>query len=188
MHIRRNLVKMPSTFAKHRGPMKFLSTLFISLFSVLPMALTAEGLSKPSGQVILSISGELTHTNAEGVAEFDLAMLSEMPATSFETSTIWTEGVQQFTGVPLHTLLEAVGVAGTQLSASAINDYSVDIPVSDAQLGGPIVAYLRNGEEMSVRDKGPLWIVYPYDDNDDYQTETIYTRSIWQLDRIRVVK
>jgi hypothetical protein len=32
-----------------------------------------------------------------------------------------------------------------------------------------------------VRDKGPLWVVYPYDSKPDYQSELIYVRSIWQL-------
>ena len=50
--------------------------------------------------------------------------------------------------------------------------------------GGPIIAYERNGKEMSVRSKGPLWIVYPYDSNPSYKTEAIYSRSIWQLEGI----
>ncbi|MGB1266126.1 MAG: oxidoreductase, partial [Nereida ignava] len=49
---------------------------------------------------------------------------------------------------------------------------------------GPIIAYKQNGSEMSRRRKGPLWIVYPYDDKKSYQTETVYSRSIWQLDRL----
>jgi hypothetical protein len=28
---------------------------------------------------------------------------------------------------------------------------------------GAIVAYLNNGKRMTVLEKGPLWIVYPYD-------------------------
>ncbi|MDP5360810.1 MAG: oxidoreductase, partial [Paracoccaceae bacterium] len=36
--------------------------------------------------------------------------------------------------------------------------------------------------------KGPLWVVYPYDMSADYRSEVIYYRSIWQLDRIEVVK
>jgi hypothetical protein len=32
-----------------------------------------------------------------------------------------------------------------------------------------------------VRDKGPLWLVYPYDSVSAYQTEVIYARSIWQV-------
>ena len=58
--------------------------------------------------------------------------------------------------------------------------------MSDAVEGGPIIAYYTNGEEMSRRDKGPLWVVYPYDSDIAYQTELVYSRSIWQLDRISV--
>ena len=74
------------------------------------------------------------------------------------------------------------------LKATAINDYAVEIPVEDAVEGGPIIAFMRNGAPMSVRDKGPLWIVYPYDSDPAYQTEVIYSRSIWQLDRIEVME
>jgi hypothetical protein len=49
-----------------------------------------------------------------------------------------------------------------------------------------MIAYLRNGNPMPLRDKGPLWIVYPFDSSSDFQSETIYSRSIWQLNRIAV--
>ena len=89
-------------------------------------------------------------------------------------------------GVELATLLAALGAEGTVLLAIAHNDYAVDIPVSDAVAGGPVVAYLRNGAAMSMRDKGPLWVIYPFDSKPEYQSELIYSRSIWQLDRIEV--
>ena len=60
--------------------------------------------------------------------------------------------------------------------------------VEDAVEGGPIIAYRLNGDRMSVRDKGPLWVVYPYDSDQVYQTEVIYSRSIWQLYRIDVIE
>jgi hypothetical protein len=49
-----------------------------------------------------------------------------------------------------------------------------------------LIAYAMDGKEMSVRYKGPLWIVYPYDSNANYRTEITYARSVWQLDRIDV--
>jgi len=52
---------------------------------------------------------------------------------------------------------------------------------------GTIVAYQLNGAPMSRRNKGPLWIVYPFDQNVDYQNETTYSRSIWQLAHIVVI-
>lgn len=132
----------------------------------------------------------LTVTPAAGQAEviaLTREQLEVMPATTFRTTTTWTDGVRTFTGVALKDLLHALSLEGDVLRATALNDYSVDIPTSDAVQGGPIVAYLIDHQPFSVRDKGPLWIVYPYDSSADYQTEVIYSRSIWQLDRIEMI-
>lgn len=141
-------------------------------------------LPAPEGDVILTVSGKLSRTNDDGAARLDMAMLEAMPATEIQTQTIWTKGVQSFTGVELRRLIDELGIDAETLGASAINDYRVDIPVVDAIEGGPIVAYKMNGDYMSRRGKGPLWIVYPYDANIEYRKETIYNRSIWQLDRL----
>ena len=147
---------------------------------------SAQELGTPEGDVILTVSGAISVTNSGDTAVFDLAMLEALGVTTFTTSTPWTEGEEEFTGVSLMALLAALDLEDGTLAATAINDYAVEIPVSDAVEGGPIIAYARNGEAMSVRDKGPLWVVYPYDANADYQSELIYSRSIWQLDRIVV--
>ena len=138
----------------------------------------------------LSFAGDtvLTFTHVEEVTEFDMDALVALGAEEFTTNTIWTEGKQTFTGVPLSAFLSNVGVAEGKLKATAINDYAVEVPLEDAVEGGPIIAYLRNGETMSVRDKGPLWLVYPYDADPKYQTEVIYSRSIWQLDRLELIE
>ncbi|MGI9354843.1 MAG: molybdopterin-dependent oxidoreductase [Rhizobiaceae bacterium] len=147
----------------------------------------AHALDAPKGDVILTVSGEITGANASDSAQFDLELLQNLGSKTFKTSTIWTSGVQTFTGVQLVDLLHSMGVTKGTMRASAINDYSVDIPVSDAVDGGPIIAYEINGSPMSIRDKGPLWIVYPYDGFVEYKAEQIYSRSIWQLDRIEIL-
>ena len=91
-----------------------------------------------------------------------------------------------FTGVTLAAVAEAVGAEGDVFEATAINDYAVVIPRADWVEGGPIIAYLANGEPMSVRDKGPLWVVYPFDGTPSYRSEVSYSRSIWQLNRLVV--
>lgn len=149
-------------------------------------AASAADMEKPKGEIVLTISGAITNTNAEGKAEFDLDMLKALPTTKFTTTTTWTEGANSFTGVSLQALLAAVGASGTTMKSIALNDYAVDIPVSDAVADGPIVAYLMNDQPMPVRDKGPLWIVYPFDSKAEYRTEAIYSKSIWQLSRIEL--
>lgn len=158
----------------------------LTLVAALCAAGTAVALEPPEGDVLLTVTGAIGQMNAADAAEFDLALLEGLGTVVIETTTIWTEGMQTFEGVELVDLLSAVGAEGDNLRAIALNDYAVDIPISDAVEGGPIVAYLRNGEVMSVRDKGPLWVIYPFDSSPDYQTELVYARSIWQLDRIEV--
>ena len=143
--------------------------------ALLPLAATA-------GETVLTV------THAGTSTALDMDALQAMESVEFETTTTWTEGVQSFKGVSLSNFLSEFGIAEGALKATAINDYAVEIPVSDAVDNGPMIAYLRNGAPMSVRDKGPLWIVYPYDVNSEYQSEVIYSRSIWQLDRIEVIE
>lgn len=155
-----------------------------ALLSAAPLA--AQDLPTPTGEIVLTVTGDIGAKNDGESAVFDIEMLRNMGEVSFSTSTPWTDGVQEFTGIPLHVLTEALGVTEGSIQATAINDYAIEIPVSDAVEGGPILAYMQNGKPMSVRDKGPLWLIYPYDLDEDYQAELIYSRSIWQLVRLDV--
>lgn len=158
----------------------------LAAFALATAPLSAAELAAPKGEIILTLLGAITSQNAEDAAVFDADMLAALPVVEFTTGTIWTEGPQTFVGVSMADLLAHVGATGSSIAATAINDYAVEIPVSDIAEGAPIVAYLMNGETMSVRDKGPLWVVYPYDSDDAFQSEVVYSRSIWQLDRIVV--
>ena len=148
--------------------------------------------------VIILTSSLGTAARAEGVIltvtiwgetkTYDWQALESLGLETIKTATIWTEGVQEFQGVPLYLLTDAIGAETGTLLATAINDYTVEIPLSDATEGGPILAMRMNGEIMSLRDKGPLWVIYPYDQNAAYRSEVTYSRSIWQLDRIEVTQ
>lgn len=158
--------------------------LTLTLNTIRALALvTAGAAAAQASDTVLDVTvGDTTRS-------FTMEQLQALPVSSFETTTIWTEGPQSFEGVSLADLLAAVelpeGSDGT-IAAAAINDYTVEIPVSDAVGDGPIVAYALNGAPMSRRTKGPLWVVYPFDSDQKYRTETIYSRSIWQLDRLTV--
>lgn len=150
-----------------------------------PLTALATDFKEPSGDVLLTIT---RGSNDSQTIELDLEGLEALGLTTIETSTIWTEGMQVFEGVELATLAKALGVSSGSISAVALNDYTVEIPVSDAIEGGPILAVKRNSVPMSVRDKGPVWVIYPYDSSAKYRTEVIYSRSIWQLARIEFME
>lgn len=143
-------------------------------------------LPEPTGPVVLTLRGDLTRQNGPSEARLDLAMLEALPRTGFSTSTVWTEGVARYDGVLLTDLLAALGASGLELSATAIDGYRVVIPVAELATDGPILAFLHNGAPIPVRDRGPLWLIYPFDDNAAYRNDTTYARSIWQLTLIEL--
>ena len=144
-------------------------------------------LDAPKGKVVLSITGAVAHHNAEGRADFDMAMLAALPQFSFTTQTPWYKTPRKFTGPLLRDVLAAVGSTGKVLTAVAINDYKVEIPVEDVHQHPVVLARLMDGQPMPLRDKGPLFIIYPYDSSADLRNERYYGRSAWQL-RSLVVK
>jgi hypothetical protein len=138
----------------------------------------------PTGAVLLTI----TDPDAGEKIALDRAGLESLPRRSFETTTIWTEGVKTFEGVPLSAILNRMGISEGKVRLTAVNDYSVEIPVEEVLQNDPLIADLVDGQEMSLRDKGPLWLVYPYDSDTRYQNETFFARSIWQLNRLEAHK
>jgi len=166
---------------------KIITTLTV-LLCVSSGPVSAGPLPKPEGEVLLTASGAISETNVGATAAFDLEMLSELPETTYRTSTIWTDGEKTFTGVAMAELLDELGITTGTIRASAINDYTVEIPVESVTPSAPIVAYELDGAPMSRRQKGPLWIVYPFDSDPEFRTEVIYSRSIWQLDRLEFVQ
>jgi hypothetical protein len=146
----------------------------------------AGSLPVPAGKVILTISGKIGVDNGGGTAMFDREMLEAMGLVSFTTTTPWHSAAVTFEGVPLDKLMAAVGANGDHITALALNDYSTDIPIADFARYHTILALKRDGEYMPVKDKGPLFIVYPYDSMPELKHQMFYSRSAWQLSRIVV--
>ena len=140
----------------------------------------------PTSQVVLTIDGNIQNMNQIPVANFDMEMLKRIPATEVATHTPWTDGLTRFKGVFTAELLRLVAANGTHGEFAALNDYAVKIPFSDFDKYGAIVAYEMNGKPMSRRDKGPLWLIYPMDEQDILKTPRYRDRMVWQLRTITV--
>jgi len=92
-----------------------------------------------------------------------------------------------FEGVLLADLLDLVGAQDAQtLRATALNEYEIAIPASDAAEFGVLLAMSMDGKPLSRRDKGPIWIVYPRDGISRIQDERYDARWVWQLSKIEV--
>jgi len=149
-------------------------------------ASAVESLPRPSGPVILSVAGSIERTTDGASADFDREQLEALGSVVVETRTPWYEGVSRFEGVPAAALMKHVGAAGKEVRAIALNDYEVRIPLADLARHGAILALKRDGEYMKVRDKGPVFVIYPFDSDEALRNETYYARSIWQLRTLRI--
>ena len=164
-----------------------------TLAFVLPLALLAQraaaqaALAAPAGPVLLTVSGRIQQRNAGERAQFDAAMLDALPQHTITTRTPWYAEARAFTGARLRDVLAAAGAEGRGVRAIALNDYRVDIPMDDVKRHDVIVARLLDGKPMPVREKGPLFVMYPFDTQPELRTAVYFSRCIWQLQALEVV-
>ncbi|MDT7836810.1 hypothetical protein [Aquabacterium sp. OR-4] len=148
----------------------------------------AWALPSPTGPVLLTVSGRLRQAGA--AASFDMAMLERLPQAHIHTHTPWYAQARRFSGPLLREVIAAAGgqlLPGGTLRARALNDYAVEIPANDALRYDIVLARLMDDKPMPVRDKGPLFIVYPFDGHRELRNAVYYSRCAWQLKSIEVL-
>ena len=140
----------------------------------------------PTEPVVLTVRGRLGLTHAEAGVTFDIPTLERLGLIRFSTPTAWTDGLVTFEGVLLSRLLEVLAVPRdvTELAMTALNDYHVAIPAADIRTWPVLIALKRDGQYMSVRNKGPLWVVYPRHAFPELAQAKHNPKWIWQLKEI----
>jgi hypothetical protein len=135
---------------------------------------------------LLTVTGNISRPNDGDSRVFDRDDLEALGLYELRTTTAWTNGVVTFEGVRLCDVLDAAGAEGEVIEAHALNDYVVEIPADDCRKYPVLIAMRQNGRVLRVRDRGPLWIVYPRDEFPELVSDIVNTRWVWQLDRLEV--
>ena len=161
-------------------------TLFGIVFLAAAQTAAAEGLKNPVESPILVVAGKIGATNKGQRAVFDRPMLEAIAGEEIKTKTPWYTDEVRFEGVSFAKLMKEVGASGENLVITALDDYSREIPIEDLVQNKAILALKRDGQYLSVSDKGPLFVVYPYDSKAELKNEKYYSRSVWQVRRIEV--
>ena len=170
------------------------------LFLVLWFALGGLACAQTKGETVaLRIYGTAASGNTQAgdaadkgkagaplLAAFDMKFLKGLPQRTFESKTPWYKDAVTFTGPLLRDVLAAAKVKGVMIHAVALDEYQAKIPFSDAQDYDVILAHQINGETLTPKNKGPLFVVYPYDSKPELQSVRFYERSIWQLKALRI--
>lgn len=146
------------------------------------LAHAAESSAQIAGEPILVVGGSIAPGQERSYTrdEFEAMGLS-----SLTTRTPWNQEPVEFSGVRLSTFLRQIGATGRVLRVTALNDYVTTIPVEDVKYD-PILATRRNGKAMAVRDKGPIFIIYPFDEDKALNSELFFSRCAWQVKSIQL--
>ncbi|TCN84176.1 hypothetical protein EDB65_11073 [Vibrio crassostreae] len=108
--------------------------------------------------------------------------LLQLPQQEIITSLPWVDGELVYSGVTLQTVLETMDLPiASQVTFVALNDYKIAVPKEDFYDYQPIIAIKQDGEFMSVRDKGPYWLIYPLSTRPDIDNTDFHAKMIWQI-------
>ena len=159
--------------------------LFPSVFLCLIfMSIATHASEIPNNKTILTVSRAI---NAERQVKFDIIMLQTLPQYSITTHNPWAKGLHTYQGFSAIDLLKRLGSQSTLIQVTALNDYMTEIPVSDFAENGAIFATHQDGKPMSVRNLGPIMVIYPFDERKELKSELFYGRSIWQILHIKAI-
>ena len=151
--------------------------------SIMPLGLLAQTKPPaPEDKILKVFLKTADRSNPQRlVAEWDLASLKKLPKKTFTTHTPWFKEPVTFTGPLVRDVLANAQLKGKMLDAVALDDYKSKIPFSDVMNFDAILAHSINGAQLTAKNKGPLFIVYPYDSKKELQAVVYYQRSVWQL-------
>ena len=162
---------------------QFLAATIGCLFFLTGHVNAVENPPVPDGEPALILSGNLSNPNVGDEIHLDLEWIKSLPTFSFVTDTPWSEGKQEFLGVRLSVLFDALDIKAKSFSALALDNYKADVDV-DWTKYPVIIAYQHNGTDISIRRLGPLRIIYPFDDYPELLNDFNIASAVWQLTHI----
>ena len=159
--------------------------IFLLLFTLLFTTQASAELPPAKGNVLLTVTGKIRHTNKLGCAQFDLSLLESLEQQEITTHNPWFAGSNVYSGPLGRALIEAVGAdSNATMRVVSLNGFIAEIPVSDFIDYDVILALKKNGKLQRIRDRGPLFTIYPFDKHPYLNTEMHYNRSVWQVKTI----
>ena len=159
-----------------------LAPLAVVMAAMLPLVVAGAPDARAEAPV-LQITGAVAE---EGPISLTRADLEALPQHVIETHTVVTDGLRRFEGPLMRDLLAHLGAEGDEVVARALNDYEITIPVEDFENYDVVAALTMDGERLSPRDRGPIWIVYPRDDHAELQDIRYDYRWVWQLASLEI--
>ncbi|MEN3794170.1 hypothetical protein ABDX79_15860 [Fulvimarina sp. MAC3] len=115
------------------------------------------------------------------VSERTQQELAALPQKSILTKTPWHGEPTRFTGPTIDDLLGDDVDPSDDLYLTAVNDYLATGTVSFFRDSGAVFAIKENDAFLSIDNKGPVFIVFPFSEHPEMNNQMHYSRCVWQL-------
>jgi hypothetical protein len=149
--------------------------------------LPGDAIPLPAGDAVLTVTGKIGAANSGEAIEMDMAAIEAAGLVEYAVNDPFFERGVVYRGPLMSELLDLWQVSpdATTLRLTALNDYNIEIPIALLREFPILFAVQADGEYMSIAERGPAMIVFPYD---DYQFEQPATDAywIWQIKSIEV--
>ncbi len=126
-------------------------------------------------------------SGSHGQIAFSRDDLKALPQLTIRTGTDFTDGVSTFIGPRAIDVIDRIGRTGSvRVRMTAANAFSVDVDIAELVKYGAILALEMDGKTLTLRGKGPIWMMYPIDTFPELQDPAFNNRLIWQLQSIEL--
>ena len=132
----------------------------------------AEALSAPTGDVILTVSGDLAAPNVDDTCQFD-ADLFDQYATEQTLDDPWMGDGLAYRGLTLATIVELCGGSADAetISLVASDGFAGEIATADLMEWPIMLAYQVDGIDLMEETGGPVKLVYPAEARETYSDD-----------------
>ncbi|RBP75570.1 molybdopterin-dependent oxidoreductase [Marinobacter nauticus] len=128
-------------------------------------------------------------TDGKETLVLDRALLESFPQSVIETTSPYYDGTAEFSGPTLARVIEHFGSTGASaVTLVALNGYKVSGSMKELMSLDAIVSTRQNGEPMSIRQRGPYWIMLPLSERPELDSEDFHRYMVWQLNRIELTQ
>lgn len=141
---------------------------------------------KPSDDIILTVSGDISIINDNNQLTFDIKTLEMLGLIRYKVDDPWLQKEVTYSGVLLSDLLKFAGASDsvTVVYATALDGYAVAIPIKEIEDWPVLLATQSDGTYMTVENSGPTRIIFPYGVHDDISVARNY--SVWNLKSLEI--
>lgn len=142
----------------------------------------------PAGDAVLTMDGKISQTNSGKTLQFDMATLESIGVVEYKVDDPFAKKTVLYAGVLLSQLLKVAGAEpdATTLTLRALDDYSTDMSIADANKWPVLLATRADGQYMPVDQSGPLISVFPFNDFPEIDHLTYDAQWLWSLSSITV--